>query len=74
MDLLTQALVFADQLAALDDAVAVGSQVLASAEACQRAADAECIERAAEAAREHLPELLRLLGRETAPASSGASP
>lgn len=60
-----------DQLAALDEAVVVGSQVLASVEACQRATDAECIQQAAETARERLPELLRLLGRETAPASSG---
>lgn len=60
-----------DQLAALDDAVVVGHQVLASAEACQRAADAECIQQATETARARLPELLRLLGRETAPASSG---
>jgi hypothetical protein len=63
-----------DQLAALDDAVVVGSQVLASVEACQRAADAVCVSQATETARERLPALLRLLGRETAPASSGASP
>ncbi len=59
------------QLAALNDAVVGGGQVLASVDACQRAADAECIQQATETARERLPELLRLLGRETAPASSG---
>lgn len=60
-----------DQLAALDDAVVVGAAVLKDVEACQRAADAVCIQDATETARARLPELLRLLGRETAPASSG---
>jgi hypothetical protein len=60
-----------DQLAALDEAVTVGAQVLQSAETCQRQSDTACVQQAAETARERLPELLRLLGRETAPASSG---
>lgn len=60
-----------DQLAALDDAVVVGAAVLRSAEACQRQSDAVCVQQAAEEARARLPELLRLLGRETASASSG---
>lgn len=61
-----------DQLAALDDAATVGAAVLESAEACQRQSDAVCIQQTAETARARLPELLRLLGRETAPATSAS--
>lgn len=50
-------------LDALEAAGRLGASVLRTAEACQQA-DAACLARATEEARQRLPELRRLLGRE----------
>lgn len=61
----------AEAFDALGQAVLIGDEVLRSVEVCAQAEREVCVSQATETARERLPELLRLLGRETAPASSG---
>lgn len=54
----------AQSLDALSEAVQIGDATLASVETCTQAEREACVRQASETARERLPELLRLLGRE----------